>query len=95
VRSGERSALVSTPVTSATLLGPMELPAGAVYGYEIYVRPDCRKLGVSVAMIRERRILLLDASYHIGYSMLMPENTPAVAFQHAVKRIRIGTMGVA
>lgn len=73
----------------------MHLPACAVYGYEIYVRPDCRKLGVSVAMIRERRVMLLGTGFHVGYSVLMPENTPAVGFQRAVKRIRIGTLRVA
>ncbi len=72
----------------------MELPTGAVYGYELFVHADWRKLGVSVAMIRERRTLLLKSGYHTGYSVLMPENTPAVNVQQSVKRYPIGMMRV-
>lgn len=72
----------------------MKLPRGAVYGYELFVLAAYREAGASVAMIQERRKLLLDAGYDTGYSALMSENKAAVGFQRAVKRIPVGTMRV-
>ena len=73
----------------------IEVPQGAVYGYEILVAEDVRRLGVSVGLIRERRAALLAAGFDTEYAVVMPENAPALRFQASVKRPRIGSIHVA
>ena len=72
----------------------LDLREGCVYGYELFVQPNYRRAGASVAMIAERRRLLHEAGYHTGYSVAMPENQGAMGFQRAVGRIRLGTIHV-
>jgi GNAT superfamily N-acetyltransferase len=70
------------------------LPAGSVYTYEIFVKPEYRRTGVAASMISERRRQLLEVGYHTGYSAVMPENTAGVHTHRKMEVLAIGTMTV-